>query len=162
PAGARELLAAAGFPDGLRPDGRRFRINLGYWLRAMSRERSEMVQHAWRRNLGIQTSLAAFEPSVVTQILTSHSYEGAMEVDWQADYADPDAFLAVFSSGSPTNPCGWRDEAYDAALASANAESDPSERMRRLSACEERLLRAMPILPLYFDKFTYLQKPFVH
>jgi len=84
-----------------------------------------------------------------------------MEVDWQADYPDPDAFLAVFTSRSSTNPCGWRDETYDALLASANAELDASERMRKLAACEERLLRGMPILPLFFDRFTYLQRPFV-
>jgi len=161
PASARELLAAAGFPKGLRPNGQRFHMNFGYWFRAMSRERSEIVQHAWRRNLGIETSLAGFEPSVIPQILGSHSYEGVMEVDWQADYADPDAFLAVFTSRSSTNPCGWRDEAYDAELAAANLELDPSSRMRKLSRCEERLLRGMPLLPLFFEKWAYLQKPFV-
>ena len=34
-------------------------------------------------------------------------------------------------------------------------------RMRKLAACEGRLLRAMPVLPLFFDSYSYLEKPFV-
>jgi hypothetical protein len=34
--------------------------------------------------------------------------------------------------------------------------------MRRLVDCELHLLRAMPVLPLFFDSYSFLQKPFVH
>ena len=34
-------------------------------------------------------------------------------------------------------------------------------RMRKLATCEERLLSAMPMLPLFFDSYAYLQKPYV-
>ena len=43
----------------------------------------------------------------------------------------------------------------------ANAEAKAPARMRKLAACEERLLRAMPVLPLFFDSYSYLQKPYV-
>ena len=33
--------------------------------------------------------------------------------------------------------------------------------MRKLAACEERILRAMPVLPLFFDAYSYLEKPYV-
>jgi hypothetical protein len=33
--------------------------------------------------------------------------------------------------------------------------------MRKLAACEERLMRAMPVLPLFFDSYCYLEKPYV-
>ena len=59
------------------------------------------------------------------------------------------------------NSTGWRDKAYDAMLVSANAETEPALRMRKLAECETYLLRSMSIIPLYFDVFTYLQRPFV-
>jgi oligopeptide transport system substrate-binding protein len=161
PAGRRELLAAAGFPGGRYPDGRRLRIELGYPIRPMGKERSEFVQQSWQRRLGIEVSLAPVEYSVWTQTLSQRKYEGVMEVDWTADYADPDAFLAFFTSTSPTNASGWRDASYDDMLTSANAEADPAVRMKMLSECEEFLLRSMPFIPLYFDRRTYLQRQYV-
>jgi oligopeptide transport system substrate-binding protein len=161
PDGARALLAAAGFSGGRYANGRPLRIELGYPIRPMGKERSEIVQQSWRRHLGIEVPLAPVEYSVWTQTLSRRKYEGVMEVDWTADYADPDAFLAFFTSTSPTNASGWRDASYDDMLASANAEADPAVRMKKLGTCEEHLLKSMPFIPLYFDKWTYLQRQFV-
>ena len=127
----------------------------------MGTERSEIVRQSWQRSLGIDVSLAGVEMTVLPQILGSRNYDGLMEVDWNADYADPNAFLSVFTSASTTNPSGWRDGDYDAALAAANEEINPAVRMRKLADCEMHLLQSMPLLPVYFDKWTYLQKPFV-
>jgi oligopeptide transport system substrate-binding protein len=98
---------------------------------------------------------------VWTQVLASRGYTGLAEWDWTADYADPDTFLALFTSRNPNNSSGWRDEVYDAMLAGANADPDRSARMQKLADCETYLLRSMPLIPLYFDVWTYLQKPFV-
>ncbi len=38
---------------------------------------------------------------------------------------------------------------------------NPAERLTRLAACEERLLRAMPLLPFYHPGWGYLCKPFI-
>jgi ABC-type oligopeptide transport system substrate-binding subunit len=46
-------------------------------------------------------------------------------------------------------------------LERANAMPEPSERLHKLAAAERTLMRAMPIVPLYFDSFSFLQKPFV-
>jgi oligopeptide transport system substrate-binding protein len=153
PHGARELLAAAGFPRGRYVDRRPLRIQLAYPIRPMGKERSEIVQQSWRQQLNIEVMLAPVEYSVWTQTISQRKYEGVIEVDWTADYADPDSFLAFFISVSPTN-------AGDL-LASANAEADPAMRMQKLAGCEESLLRSMPFIPLYFDKWTYLQRQFV-
>ena len=161
PPTARELLAAAGLAAGVCPNGRRLRLNLSYWNRPMSRERCEILQQVWHRNLGIELSLVALELPVWLQSVTSGEYEGLADVDWNADYADPDAFLSLLTSSSSANGSGWRDPAYDAMLASANTETDLAVRMRKLVDCEEYMLRRMPVIPLYFDAWTYLQKPFV-
>ena len=59
------------------------------------------------------------------------------------------------------NPTGWTHPDYTAKLADANRTLDPLERMMKLADCEKRLLVAMPCVPLYFEAWAYLQKPFV-
>ena len=46
-------------------------------------------------------------------------------------------------------------------LADANSTVNPGERFRKLAGCETQLLRAMPIVPMYFDAWVYLRKPYV-
>ena len=47
-------------------------------------------------------------------------------------------------------------------LAAATSIADSALRMEKLAACEEKLLRAMPLIPLYFDTWVYLERPEVH
>jgi ABC-type oligopeptide transport system substrate-binding subunit len=53
------------------------------------------------------------------------------------------------------------DTRFDAGLDWANATIEPVLRMERLAGSEELLMRTMPIIPLYCDSYSYLQKPFV-
>jgi ABC-type oligopeptide transport system substrate-binding subunit len=46
-------------------------------------------------------------------------------------------------------------------LGDANRTFSPQERMLKLRHCEQLLLSGMPFIPLYFDAWAYLQKPFV-
>lgn len=74
-----------------------------------------------------------------TQVLSNHDYDGVMEVAYCAHWPDPDAFLSMFTSNSPLNDPGWRNEVYDGMLASANAEADRAVRMQKLADCEAHL-----------------------
>jgi peptide/nickel transport system substrate-binding protein/oligopeptide transport system substrate-binding protein len=60
-----------------------------------------------------------------------------------------------------TDGSGWNDPEFSRLLDYANAEPEPGLRMQKLAAAEERLLRAMPVLPLFFDAYSCLQKPYV-
>jgi len=62
---------------------------------------------------------------------------------------------------SRTDGSGWIDAEFDRLLHGANSELDKSARVKKMVACEERLLRAMPVLPLFFDSYRYLEKPYV-
>ena len=79
--------------------------------------------------------------------------------NWAPDYADPNGFFELFNGRSDGS--GWSDPEFRQLLDSANADGRHAARMRKLAACEERLLRAMPVLPLFFDSYAYLQKPYV-
>jgi ABC-type oligopeptide transport system substrate-binding subunit len=99
------------------------------------------------------------ERNVWDQTLASVSYRGIIESGSGPDYADPNGIFDDFTGR--IDGSGWVDAWFDQLLQAANAEFDTTVRMRKLAACEERLLRAMPVLPLFFDSYCYLEKPFV-
>jgi oligopeptide transport system substrate-binding protein len=127
--------------------------------RPRSKEIGEILQAQWRANLGVRVKLMIVERNVWIQTLLSTSYSGLIESGQGPDYADPNGIFDLFISR--TDGSGWVDPGFDQLLEAANSEFDTSVRMRKLAACEERLLRAMPVLPLFFDSYAYLEKPYV-
>jgi ABC-type oligopeptide transport system substrate-binding subunit len=99
------------------------------------------------------------ERNVWDQMAASVSYQGIIESGIGPDYADPNGIFDVFTMRQDGS--GWVDAGFDQLLEAANAELDTTVRMRKLAACEERMLHAMPVLPLFFDSYCYLEKPFV-
>jgi len=75
-----------------------------------------------------------------------------------ANFPDPYHFLQPYIADYPS----WSDPAYDVKLGEATANTDSAVRMKELAECEATLLRAMPIIPLYFDTWVYLERPELH
>jgi len=46
-------------------------------------------------------------------------------------------------------------------VAEANSTLDAGERMAKQAECERHMLQSMPILPLFHNTWSCLQKPFV-
>jgi oligopeptide transport system substrate-binding protein len=67
------------------------------------------------------------------------------------DFNDPLTFLGLFLGGAPNDFTRWRDGIYDEEMRAAEEATDREGRLRHLAAAEERLLQAMPIIPLYFE-----------
>jgi hypothetical protein len=89
------------------------------------------------------------------------SYEGLGDGgDW-GPFVDPSYFLDKYLSDAGNNCTGWRDKRYDAMVAEANSTLDRAERLRKQAECERYALRSMPMLPLWYNTWSYLQKPFV-
>jgi ABC-type oligopeptide transport system substrate-binding subunit len=163
PAGARELLARAGYPRGLDSHGRRLRVDFLTPIYADVRVRlqAEILQQQWRANLNVEVNIATQEFQAWAQNIFSGNYGGVTEyADW-GYYLDPNWFLNQFVTGSSVNATGWTDPEYDDMLAKANGTLDPLVRMRRLADCETYLLRAMPFIPVFYDAWAYPQKPYV-
>jgi len=85
-------------------------------------------------------------------------------MDYQMLSTDAFASLATFSSAysgngidpaknyaAKTSTSGWKNDAYDALIASAFAEKDLDKRAEILHEAEELLLSEMPIVPLMFN-----------
>ena len=151
PPAARELLRMAKAED--------LAVDLTFPDRTRSKEIAEILQAQWQANLGVRVNLMMVERNVCDQMAASVSYRGIIESGTGADYADPNGIFDAFTGRMDGS--GWVDAKFDQLLVAANSERDTTVRMRKLVACEERLLRAMPVLPLFFDSYCYLEKPFV-
>jgi oligopeptide transport system substrate-binding protein len=151
PPAARELLRMAK-AEGLA-------VDLTFPDRTRSKETAEILQAQWQENLGIRPRLIMVERNVWDQMVNTVSYRGIIESGTGPDYADPNGIFEYFTAR--TDGSGWVDAGFEQLLQAANAELDTAVRMRKLAVCEERLMRAMPVLPLIFDSYCYLEKPFV-
>jgi ABC-type oligopeptide transport system substrate-binding subunit len=157
---ARVLLVKAGFnfsPGHRRP------LELTYHFPTLSdaRLKAELLQQQWRRNLGIRLNFAMHGFSLHWRMVIERGYSGVADYAFLMTYADPNPYLDPFLTPGVGNPTGWTDSKYVSTLADANRTLNSQERMAKLANSERLLLRAMPIVPLYFDALTFLQKPFV-
>ena len=158
PAGARDLLAKANFPNGVRREGRKLSLNI--WFRSF--RRVSLLPRSCSSN-GAPISILIYDsPNWISKRTFRESSMPTMS--WQrsrrGDYLDPNALLEWYVTGGPLS-ASWSDPKYDAMLAHAKATVDVAARMYGLAECETYLLRAMPILPLLFYGFAGFQKPYV-
>jgi oligopeptide transport system substrate-binding protein len=161
PNAARELLAAAGFPDGRDFRGKRLTFDLLYPNFQETRLKAEILQNEWQNRLSVRVNINIQEFKTFLQNQYSLNYTGVTDsADW-GYYRDPTWFLNEFTTGASANVAAWSDLEYDSMLAKATATLEPGLRMQRLAECERYLLRAMPFMPLYHDVWAYPQKPYV-
>ena len=105
---ARKLLAAAGFPA-----GRNFpHLELQTDNDAITAKIFEAVQEMWRRELGIEVTLANRDHRVWIANQSALAYQ-ISSARWVADYEDPSDYLDLFKSDSGNNWTGWSNAAYD-------------------------------------------------
>jgi oligopeptide transport system substrate-binding protein len=153
PAAARELLRRARVNS--------LRLEIIYPNRPATADLPQIFQQQWRSTLGAEVIPVMREEKVWMQARGALAYQGLAESGIIGDYLDPNTFLEAFLSAADVGGSGWSDSQYDAMLVEANTETRTGERMRKLAGCERRLLRAMPILPLYYNVLSFLRKPYV-
>ena len=157
PEAARALLTTSRYGSG-RALKLRYLSNASLPLGPMI---APMLRQQLVEVLGAELSIDVQEHKAWEQTLLDLTYEGLSDGgDW-GTYVDPTFFLAKYVSGSSNNGTGWEDSYYDAMLAEANSILDPAARMSRLAECERHVLRSMPTIPLFYNTWSCLQKPFV-
>ena len=80
-----------------------------------------------------------------------------------AQYSDPINFLERFEfKDLPRNFSGWEHPEYQAILKQYRKLNDLEQRHDLAKKAEQILLREMPIAPIYYEHYAYLQKPYLH
>lgn len=78
-------------------------------------------------------------------------------VGWIADYPDPDNFLRVLWWKDPA----WHHDEYWDLVENASRVMDQDERMRMYQQADKILVEEVPLLPLIYERFHMLVKPWV-
>jgi oligopeptide transport system substrate-binding protein len=151
PARARALLA-----EGLREEGLAGMppFEVLYNTHELHEAIAELVQIAWRENLGVTCRLARQDWAAARAAIKKLDYSISRGV-WLADYPDPATFLDVFTSASVNNQTGFSDARYDR-LVEQDSREAPTEpaRMAILAEAERLLVESHAILPI-FHYVTY-------
>jgi oligopeptide transport system substrate-binding protein len=157
PAAARQLLAAAGYPD-----GRGFpAVDVTFSTSNRNQEITEVVQQMWLQNLGVRVNLVNQEGKVFHAERIARHLQ-FWRAGWVGDYIDPFAFLAVWLSNGGENQSGYASADYDHAAITASETLDPRKRFAGYQAAETILLRDLPLVPVFYDTRPHLISPSVH
>jgi oligopeptide transport system substrate-binding protein len=142
---AKELLAAAGFPNGAGFPNLEFSYNTNTGHQAVA----EAIKQMWKDNLGIDVTLANMEWDVF------HGYRKTAECEiarqgWLGDYTDPSTFFDLFKSTAGTNDGHYNSKNYDRLIDLARGESDPVKRAEFYHRAEEVIMGDMPMIPIVY------------
>ena len=153
----RVAPAAAGFPGGIGPDGRRLSIEI---LTMVELPFDEVLQNQWRSVLGVDVRIEQQEFKVWIQSLINVTYDGVAAGGWTAN-TSTELVHRLLRERLRSEWDWMSDPTFDAMLAEANATVDSHERLRKLADCERFLLKVMPMLGIYAASSPFLQKPYV-
>ena len=143
---AKRLLAEADFPGGLGFP----KQTLLYNTQAMHRAIAEVVQQQLLNSLNIKIELQNMEWGSYLSKVDQLNYDIA-RAGWVADYSDPTTFLDLWTSDSPLNGTGWKNDRYDELMKLATQSGgDADQRMKYLAQAEAIWIEELPAIPMYF------------
>lgn len=151
---ARRRYAAAGY-SAERP----LTVELRYNTHDDHRRIATVIAAMWKQWLGVRTKLVNEEFKVFIQNRNLRQVTQLFRAAWIADFADVSAFTDILHSTHGQNDMAYASPRYDALLADAAAEPDPSARLRTLAEAERLLQQDWPVLPIYTYVSKHLVKP---
>ncbi len=151
PKRARELLAEAGFPNGL---------DIEIWQResAEGNRILEAVQGYWSE-IGVRATLVRREWSAFKEAVSNGKVD-AFLLDWFADYPDAENFLfPLFHSsnfGGGGNRSFFSDPAIDRMIEDASRTTDPGARAAMYATVDSLVYDQAPWVYLYFPTTLHI------
>ena len=145
PASARELLAEAGYPGGVSKNGRKLAVDLLVYEGEDTDVLVRLLKEQWGRNLGIDVN--AVRQPWHTYLKTKDARAFGVAIDGRALMVSDASELFDFATGMVSRAPAWSDPTFAEMLRQASRYNAPN-RADRLRACEEYLLRRMPVIPL--------------
>lgn len=150
PAGAKRLLAEAGFPEGFSAE-----------YHHVANDSAGKLAEALQKDLGEVGIRLSLKPLALPTYLDLKSTRGRVGIgagNWSQDYPDPGNFLTTMfhSQGihdvNSVNDSFFKDAEVDRLLDQAEAEATPSLRLQLFRKAEARIVGQVPVVPLYHPK----------
>jgi oligopeptide transport system substrate-binding protein len=115
----------------------------------------------WRQNLGVDVQIEQAQTATYFQNINEGRYQ-MFVLAWIMDYPDPEDILNIhFDSQSPNNNTFYKNAQVDTLLRQALTEQDQQRRIDLYRQAQQLILDDVPWLPLFFDQYHVLIKPYV-
>jgi oligopeptide transport system substrate-binding protein len=159
PAKARDLLAAAGYPEGKGLPV----LPIFYRESYPDLEKTvDVLRQMYQENLGIVVQPRRTEWATLLQMEDNNTLP-CYHIRWAADYLDPQDFYSLLlRTGSIEDHTGYSNPKYDALCDAADVEQNPSKRLAMYRQAAQIAAAEVPIIPLYYSKEPELVRPYVH
>jgi len=161
---AKELLKAAGYPDGKGFPEITLEINSGGGDRNILI--AEVIQKMLKENLGVTVNINTVplaEHIENIQVGKSDFFRFA----WVSDYPDPESFLTLFyGKHLPASPIErsyinmfrYKNAKFDSLFMAARVEPDKAKRYAILTQAEQVVLDDAPFMPIFYDENFRLEQ----
>ena len=113
----------------------------------------EYIQECYSKVLGINLKIEQMEWPILSGKVNKGDYQLAY-LAWTADYDDPSAMLALFTSNAEAVNTGWKNEKYDNLIKDASEASDMSKAAELYKEAEELLMDEAVVIPIINGEST--------
>jgi ABC-type transport system substrate-binding protein len=151
PAGARRLLAEAGYGDPATfPDVTLVTAGAGY---------DEAILTQLKENLGITVHFESLDFGTLFARLGTEDSPDMWSLSWIADYPSPNDFLGILlGTDQPNNYGRWSNAAFDSAIATAVGTDDPAAARVGYDAAEAIVRDEVPAIPVSYSASAALAR----
>ncbi len=147
PAKARQLLAAAGYPNG---KGLPPLDIMGNEKEPLTQKTIDMLRQMYAQNLGVTINEHQMEFGALIAGEDNNKTLPSFFLGWYADYLDPQDFYSLLlSTQSVENHTGYSNPQLDALCAQADVEQDSTKRMALYRQAAQIAGNDVPRIPLY-------------
>ncbi|MEN6297915.1 MAG: peptide ABC transporter substrate-binding protein [Rectinema sp.] len=146
---AMKLLSESGHPNGEGLPG----IVIAFADYERPRSIATAFKTEWEKELGLKVTLKPMSPSSYYDTIGNRADTASFTIaheTWIGDFADPEAFLQMWTSGAPLNIAGYDDSVYMDYMNQSYSAGDDA-RMALLAKAETELLQSAACLPIYHN-----------
>lgn len=149
PERAKELLAEAGYADGLE-----ITLHGANGQYTKDRDVQEMVA-GMLAEVGITVNLDLMESSSLSELRSSDGYKEGFFVGYGNSQFDASLGLDNLRSERAMEYQGYKNEEFDALMDKAEKNMDADERVKQYQRAQEIIAEDLPYIYLYAEKVTY-------
>ncbi len=146
---ALKLLAEAGFPNGVGlPE-----VTIAYADYTTPRTIATAFKAAWEKEISLKVTLKPMAPASYYESIGSRADASSFTLaheTWIGDFADPEAFLQMWTTGAPLNIAGYSDQTFMNYMEQSYSAGEDA-RMQLLAKAETELLQGGACLPIYHN-----------